>query len=562
MKHFMVIEKDPRAIKAFGRWDEGKSEPERTEAEGIWSDIARLIRPQRGGFGQSDPSGRKLEKPLSSVPILAQSSFAAGIYAGLTNPANRWGGLQTPDADLNKWQPMAEWNDLATQRVLNSFSPAVSGFYASTYQIYSDLAAFGNAAAYDQIDTTQRRFIDVALSLAEVVIWIDFHGAVVEVVRKFSVSPEAAVMEFGKLAVPDKLADMALKGSQDKVVFVQHVLKNYDFEKGRLGPRGQRWLSHTACEIETSLVRVKGYAEMPFYFPRWDVDSGRKYGTGPGFTALPTARVHQQMTAATIRAAQKAADPTLLAPDLDAYPLNGVVRPGEVVYGGTNIRGEALVKPLNNFGNIQYTEQEKRQAAEEIKEVFHYSIMGLQGRTGVTSEESQIMEAARLRNWAPHADRIMEEYGARKFERRFQMLWRAGQIPPPPNEAAGLPLQVTYKTAATAALHAGEGVAVRQFVGDLGGLAQLNQSMAERIGDRIDPDALIETLHDASPNLPARFMRPREVADQIGKARAEQQQQAQQMQQMQAAGGIAKDLGAAAGALPEGALDGLAGMVQ
>ena len=559
MKQTPIMENDDRAVAAIGRWDEGKSDPERARSERDWEDISGLIRPQRGGFTMGHSADRTLVKPLSSVPIMANNGHAAGLYSAITNPSSRWAGLQTPDKEFNTWKPMAEWLDLVERRVMNSFSASMSGFYPSSYQAYADVSAFGNAVGYDQIDLMNRKFIDVTLSLSEFVVWIDFHGRVDEGVRKFRLSARAAMQEFGKDALPKKLQDYAADGKPDLFDFYQHVKKNYDFQKGKLGPKGKRWLSHTACEVEKALVRVKGYEEMPFYWMRWDVDSGMKYGTGGGLIALPSARVNQLLTDAQIRAAQYAADPTKLAPDSDTIPINGVFRPGEVIHGGVNSRGTPMIQNLDNGANYHVTEAEQRKVQEEIKEVFQYSVMGLQGRTGMTTEETQIIEEARLRNWAPHADRIMEEYAARKVERRFAMLWRAGQIPPPPAEAEGLPLQVRYQSAATQALKAREGLAIRSFLNDLGPLIQLDP----RFGDRISPDDLTEAMHDASPALPASILRSREEADAIAQGRAEQEAQAAQMQQMQAGGGVAKDVAQAAGALPEGALEAMAGgMVQ
>lgn len=537
MKQDAVIENDPRAIEAMRRWDELKTR--RTSFEQDWEDIAALMRPQRGGFGLYDHKRRDQVKPLSSDPSLALGSFAAGIYSSLTNPANRWGGFETPDEDLNKWRPMAEWNDHVTNRVLASFSPAVSGFYGATFQAYSDLAGFGNAAGYDQIDTKNRKFIDVTMSLAEVVVDIDAHGRVVEMVRKFTLKPRAAVREYGETSLPKKIVDLATDGKSDDLVFFYHVVANDQFVKGKLGPRGKPWLAVTACQLERALVKMGGHDDMPVYYPRWDVDSGMTYGTGPGMVALPSARTHNLMDAATIRAAQHAADPTKLAPDRQAVPLNGTFRPGSVVYGGIDMRGNTMIRNMEHATNIGLTMEEKRAKSEAVKEAFHYSVMSLAGRTGVTEEETRIQEEARLRNWAPHADRIMEEYAARKFERRFRLLWRAGQLRPPPPEAAGQPLRVRYQSSAAMAMRAREGAAVRQFIGDMGPLAQMNP----RYLDRLDPDAIAEALHDASPSLPARILRSRDDADELARARAEQEAQAKQMQMMEQAGGVAKDIG-------------------
>ena len=193
---------------------------------------------------------------------------------------------------------------------------------------------------------------------------------------------------------------------------------------------------------------------------------------------------------------------------------------------------------------------------EEVKNAFHYALMTVQGRTGMTAEETLIMEEARMRNWAPHSDRIMEEYAAKKVERRFRMLWRAGQIPAPPKEAQGLPMQVRYQSAASMAMKAREGMAIKQFIADLGPLAQTNQRYLERL----DPDAVIEALHEAAPSLPARLLRSREDADQLAEARAQREQMAQGLQAAQMGAGAMKDAAAAAGAM--GGMPGMEGMMQ
>lgn len=536
----------PAAQEAIDRWSELKLA--RGGHERDWEDIARLIRPQRGGFSLSDPTGRDHVKALSSQPILAASSFAAGIYSGLTNPANRWFGLETPDEDLNAWQPMAEWNDIATARVLSSFRPALSSFYSATFQAYSDIAAFGNSAAYDELDERERKFMDLTLSLAEIVWDIDAWGRVVEVVRKFHLTPRRALAFFkGRGDMPPKVWDLAEKGDQTRLVFYHHVFNNADWRPGKVSNQ-KPWKSVYVTDENCWLISEKGYEEMPYYVPRWDVDSGHTIGTGPGFIALASARAVQQMEAATLRAAQFAADPTLLAPSREDWPLHGHIRPGAMVYGGMTIRGQRTVEPLHIGGGIGLTDAEKQKKVEEVKEAFHYSLMTVQGRTGLTPQETLIIEEAKMRNWAPHSDRIMEEYAAKKVERRFRLLWRAGQIPPPPPEAEGLPLGMRYQSAASMAMKAREGMAIVQFLGNLGPLAQTDP----RYLQRLDPDATIEALHAASPSLPARMLRSRDDADQIAEAQA---QAAQQQQMVEAAGplaGAVKDMAGAEAAMGGG----------
>lgn len=544
MKQDIVIPQAERAKEARQRWDELKTI--RSHWEPDWEDMARLIRPQRGGLNMTTATVREMVKPLNSAPVVAHGHFAAGIYAGITNPATRWGGFDTPDEDLNRWAPLAEWMDRTAAKVHRSFSPSLSSFYPQSYQAYADLAVFGNAACYDELDMETRRFRDVTLSLAQVVVDIDEGGFVTEVVRRYHMSPREAVRTF-KGRVPSKVAELAEKGSADKHFYYRHILRNVDYTPGRFGAKGKRWLSVTACEVDDTLLAEKGYDEMPFYYPRWDVDSDMPYGFGPGYAALPSARKLQLMDEATLRASQRAADPTKLAPDRDAVPMYGQFRPGSVVYGAVNMQGQPLIRSEDFNGNIGLTIEEKREAAEMVREAFYYSAMSLTGRTGISDDENRVLEEARLRNWAPHADRIMEEYAARKFERRFRLLFRAGQIDPVPEGVPqGMPLQVRYTSAAAMALRASEAQAARNYVADLSALAQMGKP---EVLDRLSADDYAEVLHEASTTLPQRLLVTREAADQARQARAQAEQAAQGMAMAQQGGQAMRDVAQAGAAM-------------
>lgn len=536
MKHQPIMEQDERAKAAVDRWGELKSE--RSSSERDWETIAKLFRPQRGGFGLSDPASRELVKPLSSAPIIAQGNFAAGIYAGITNPATRWGGLTTPDEDLNKWPPFADWLDRQTRKVHNSFSPSMSSFYPATYQAYGDLACFGNAAGYDELERDTRRFIDVTVSLADVVVDIDYFGRVVEAVRRMRLTARQAAGFFGKDALPEAIQKQLEKGGTDKQVYYQHVLRNDNFASGGLGPRGKRWLSRHVCEEKNTLLRESGYDQMPFYYPRWDVDTGMTYGTGVGYVALASARTNHNMEDATIRAAQWAADPARLLPDRNVAPLEGTWRPGGAIYGAMR-NGQQQVGTLDFVRNIGLTQEEKRAKVEEVKEAFYYSVMSLTGRTGISDEENAVIEEARLRNWAPHADRVMEEYAARKFERRYMMLFKAGQIDPvPEGTPSDAKLQIRYQSAAALALRASEATAVRRYMADLAPMMEIKPELRHRISAH----DYAEILHEASPTLPQRLLVSREQAQQSYDAEL-QAQQAQQMAELAKTGGAgARDI--------------------
>lgn len=524
------------------RWGELKSA--RTAHEADWTDIARLMRPQRRGFTGDRTPDQAMDKPLSSLPIMAQENFSAGLYGTLTNPANKWFSFETGDTARDSWHENRTWLDLVTNIVLRSFQPTVSPFYNSTHQLFGDLATFGNGAHYDELVAAEKKILDVTISLSEIVVDIDGFGRVSEAVRKFRMKARAAVSMFGPGLLPPKVVEMAEKGDQTLITFFHHVLRNVAFRKGRLGPAGKEWSSTYSCEIARALVRQSGYAEMPFFVARWSVDTGDTWGTGPGFVALANSRVLTQMTAATLRRAQKEADPTLLAPDKGDWPLNGRARPGSVIYGGTNMQGNQMIRPLEIGGQFSLTLEERTQVAEQIKDAFHYSLMNLSGRTGMTATEIMTITEERQRLWAPHQGRVQEEFLAPKIARRFALLWRAGQIPPPPEGLAGAELRIAYLSAAAAAQRSTEGNAMLRVIQDITPLIQVDP----RYAARLDPDGVLEVLIEAR-GAPARAFRSREAADAITQAQAQVQQLGQMAQLAQQGAGAMKDMAGAQAAM-------------
>jgi hypothetical protein len=547
MESSAVKDRDPRARLAIRRWDELRQE--RTQFEPDWNDIARLIRPQRGGFGMGEVGDRTLEKPLNSQPITSQQNFAANIFGTLNNPANTWMGLKFEDPDLNLFPATKEWLWHASRIVLNSFRPAVSPFYPATIQLYSDIASFGNGAQYDEIDVGRRRFMDVTVSLAEVVWDIDAYGEVSEIVRRFTLTAHAAVEMFaGRGALPPSIREKADKYEPHKYRFFHHIMRNPDRQPGRLGARGKAWLSRYACEEAECLISEKGYDEMPFDIARWEVETGFTAGTGPGFVALASARSVHLMDAATLRASQSAADPTKLVPDRDVWEMSGKIRPGSFIYGGVNANGQKMIHNLEAHGDIGLTIDQKREMMSAINDAFYGQLMNVQGRTGVTPLEAMEMQEERMRLMAPNLGRVQHEFLRPKIGRRFSMLMKAGMIPPPPKEAQGQPLDIEYQSAAALAQKSAEGAAIMRIFADISPLIQIKPRMA----DRLDDDALIEALHEAR-GAPPSILRSREEADALSRQRAEAQNQASMMQAMESGSTSVRNLAQAAQAAGMGA---------
>lgn len=531
---------DDRASDVIDRWYELKGD--RLWHEQDWCDLARLMRPQRGDFLSYSPTlTHDRPKPLSSAVVMAANNFAAGLYGTMVNPTNRWFEFSTPNRDLRNWQPMKEWLFLTTSIVLASFRPSVSNFYSSAIQLMTDTSVFGNSAQYEEMDQREKRIIDRTLSLAEVCFAVDAHDQVDEIVRRFHLTPKQAASLFGMENLPEAIQEKYEKGITERTPYFQHVVRNEAFERGRIGWKGKAWRSVYVSEVSKQVVRLKGYDDMPFRAVRYEVDTGQSYGTGPGFVALASARMHHQMKAANLRSGQKAADPTLLAPDRETWRLHGRVLPGHTLYGGMNTRGQRMIDTLDNFGNTGLTQEMTAAELEEVREAFHWSLTNLVGRTGLGPIEALEMQEQRLRLQAPHLGRIQEEYLAPKIKARFALLWKAGQIPPPPEQGERAPMDLEYTSAAAMAQRSAQGVAAVRILDDMARLASLSPDAARRIDDRLNEDDLMETLVEARGGQPG-LLRSREDADAKAAEREQMEQAAMAMEQAPQGAAAVRDL--------------------
>lgn len=534
---------DSRADETMRRWRELKTIRGLYEPE--WEEIAKFIRPQRSGFtGLPHEGAGRLKGVFSSEPMVAAENLASGLYGTLTNQAEPWMSLTLADSDLADYKPVRLWLDEVSKRVLNSFQPAFSPFYPSSIQIFQDLVAFGNACSYDEVQPEKQRIMDLSVPLSEVCIDVDGFGEVVEVVRRFRLTGRAAVRLFGGLRLPNSIIDAAEKAKTDRFWFYHHVFENVSWRSGALGPRGKAFLSFYVSEEGSAVIGEGGYEEMPFSFPRWSVDGGGTYGQGAAFLALADARVLNLMEAANLEAGQRAARPALLAPDRRAFPYEVKASPGSVLYGAMTSSGRQLVQEMNIGRGTGLTLEMTARKADQIRDSLYFSLMQLVGRTGMTATEVMERQEEKLRLMAPYLGRSQSEYLVPKVKRRFGLLWRAGQLPQPPQEIAGQRLDVKYTSVAALAAKSREGAAISRLLNDLAPLAQLQP----RVMERLDPDGLVEALAEAR-GVPARVLLSREEADEIAQARQQQEQVMQGMAMADQGAGVMQKLAAASGAM-------------
>ncbi len=483
---------------------------ERAPFEAQWQELADYIRPLRADFRGStnSPGGRRGAQIFDATPGRAADGFAGGLYALLTNPATPWFTLETGDVALDARDDVRLWLDDTTRRLRTALAARGGRFYNRVAELYADLGTFGTAVFY--IDQRQDgRGLHVSCrSLAECYVAENAEEEIDTVYRRFSLTARQAVDLWGD-QVGRQVAKAAAERPDQRFPFLHAVWPNRDARRGLLGPAGMAWSSQHVDITGRQTVASGGYHENPYQVARWDKAGGEAYGRSPGMTALADIKMLNRMAETMIKAAQKAADPPLLAPDDGAI---GVLRtyPGGITYGAIDPSGRQLVQPLLAGGQLDIGLEMQEQRRKAILETFQFSLMQMLAQPNMTATEVLARQEERMRLLGPNLGRVQSEFLDPAIARVLGLMTRAGAILPPPPDlvAAGRGVRVAYVSPLSRAQRSAEGQAIART---LESLSQLGQAMPE-VMDNLDGDAVARALADAFGMPPQGLRSPEAVA--------------------------------------------------
>ena len=513
----------------------------RRPSEALWAELAEVARPLRSEFGRvqagASQGGSRTRELLDGTGVQAAEALASALFTGSTNPAEEWLRIGLLDTDLERWGPAKRWLETAGLATFNSFGPNFSRFYTQMVQVDADTAIFGNGVMFQAESRGAQGFIDLARPLAECFYEIDAEEQIPVFYREYTLSASAAARQWGLDALPKKIAEDAKERPTQTHRFIHAVYANDALKPGAIGPAGKAFVSHyVAGDENATIARPNGFDEMPYGLSPWARASGETYARGPAEVALPEMQLLQAMEYSNMRVAQQASDPAMGGPDEGDFDVLRMA-PGSYTPGIVDHQGRMLVKPIYEGKNLpvalEFTEQ-KRQA---VREAFYASMLYFaSGSAAKTATEWLGLNEEKLSRLAPYLINKQAILLPAYVQRRFNLLVRAGQIPPPPPELRGKRLQARFDSPFSRAAKAGRGNAVLRWYEGMGMIAQVTGDLG--VFDRANVDQAGLVLADAW-GVPASIVESDDMVAEKRRARAEQQR----MQQMMAA---AQPLAAAA----------------
>ncbi len=527
---------------------------ERATLEAHWQEIAELISPMRAEFTVMRQAGEKRQQRIyDATPGLAAENLAAGLWGMVTNSANRWFQLRSIDAEVNELPEATRWFELATQRLHDALAANGLRFYTRVVDLYSDLVTFGTGIFYTEEAPEMGALHYSCRHLAECTIAENDREQVDTLFRRFHWTARQAYRRWGERC-GEAICKAAEKEPERRFAFLHAVLPREEADRRRLDSKAMAFASYYLDVEGKKLLSEGGYPEFPYMVPRWSTRSRGVYGDSPAMLALPDIKMLNAMAKTTIVAAQKAADPPILAPDEMA--VRGIrTTPGGIIYGGVDEQGRARYQPFQSGAAIGLGIELEEQRRQAIREAFHWSLLLMIAQPNQTATEVLARQEEKLRLMGPHLGRLQSEFLDPLITRLFNAMLRHRRLPPPPEALVGRGgIKVEYVSPAAQAQRANDGTAIVRALQAILPLAQ----MKPEIFDNIDADATARALAEAF-GAPAKLLLDPETVAVLREQRQRQQMLAAMMAAAKPVAGAVKDL-AQAGLLPAaGAAGGGAG---
>lgn len=501
-----------------------------------WTELAEFILPRRVRWftADKDRGDKRNQKIINSTARFAARTLSSGLHAGLTSPARPWMKLTTPDPDLAKFKPVKEWLHDVTQRMLVVF--AQTNLYNAFPVTYGDLGVFGTAAQ-GMLPDSKDLFRCYNYAAGSYAVGLNKRGTVASFVREYELSVRQIVEEFGVIEGTtnidwSKISTVVKtcwdRGDYQTSVPVTWVV--YPNEHADARRLEAKFFPFTSCHYEPGsqekmFLRESGYRSFPIQVPRWDVTDGDSYGTDcPGMTALGDVKQLQIMERRKGQAIAKMVDPPLTGPSALRTQKTSLL-PGDITY--LDVReGQQGLKSIHDV-NLKIGELvvDIRGVEYRIQRSFYEDLFlmlaqsdRMRGAQPVTAREVEERHEEKLIALGPVLERTNDELLDPIVDRAYEMMDRAGLIPPAPKQLEGVDLKVEYISILAQAQKLVAVVGLDRYMTSMLGIAPVMPAILHKIDPNEVADEYAESL-----GINPRITRSNEAANEAAEAIAQQQ---------------------------------------
>lgn len=522
------MEQNELTDELLSRLEELKSE--RAKYEGAWSDAQDFCAPYAYNWHDLDAVPEH-PKRFTSEPCAYLDTLVSGLIGYSVSPSIKWFALTLEDERLADLYGVKDWLEKSEQALVAAFSR--SDLYSSAKPFVQDACVIGNGVIFIGENLAENKLSFAHQNPNELYLDVGEEDKIDTVLREFRMTIRQMVRKFGidnvSRNVREAYSDPKRRGQKRTVLFAVYPRDEYKY--GSLLAKDFPFAAVYIDIQDRHVMSESGFMEFPYAVYSFAKYTGRAYGDSVVQEALEDVRFLDITTETTLKIAQIAADPPMMvSPNL----RNIAILPGAVNELNGNDDVISAIKTGDNYPISLDVQKQKNEAVRKRFNVDYFQM--LQTMEGKVMTATEVMElqgekAATLSSLIVSMNNALSTI----IERSFNLLLRAGLIPPPPTSLSGTNASMKINFVGPLAQ------AQKRYYSTSTVSAALQQAVPviqayPEAGDFIDADELMKKLMESS-GMPQSVIREDRDVEDIRRARAQAQAQAQaqamQMQQQQ-----------------------------
>jgi hypothetical protein len=526
---------DPLLDQIMAEWAGLKSR--RTTWESHWQEARDLIHPLSPGFTvtQETPGARRHKLILDSTALQAADTLAQGLQQVVASPVTEMFELEPQNRDLLGDDDAMSWCADTEERVRDLLASPLTRYVQVTGAQFRSWVTFGTGAKW--VDRRGEWPVFRPVPLANLWIGSDEAGRVDRAHRLLRLPARAAVAAFPKIGA--KVREKAgRKSAAEDLVEILHVVRPREGGRAGKAATGKPWGAYWVDLTEKAIFDESGHDDFPYIVPRFDLIEGEDYGRGPGLSALPDARMLQEVMSLTLTALENSVSPPLQVPhDGLLNPVSLRPRALNYVYSELLARGGDPIRPIQTGARPDLGQTFMEDLRQRINRAFwtHLFIDGRDPRSTLgqvleIKEQNQlllnpIIGAAQAEDVNPTITLVVKH------------LLERGKLRPLPRSLSEKGLKVAYASPMAKARKIGEVRAMQQLLEIFAPLWQADPGLL----DNVDQDAAFRLAAERL-GVPRQALR---LVNAVRQTRDQRQQQQAAMAQTNQVGALAEAAGQA-----------------
>ena len=528
--------------KIVSRWTRLKTE--RAPYIDQWLAISNFITPASGRFLSGDSSqnlGRsRWNKIYNNTATRAANILAAGLMSGMTDPSSQWFALTTGDPNLDSTYAAKQWTD-QVQRILEMAFQRTNT-YQALHHGWREVGTMG-VMAIVILEDPLNGFYCVPLVAGEYCIGVNYKGEPDTLYRRFSMTAGQLVSKYGRKAVGHNVLMCYDKGAFDKRFRVLHAIEpRFDRDPTKIDNLNMPFRSIVML-LENDgehdgILEESGYNEFPAVVGRWGASGSDIYSEeAPGMVALGDVKQLQHQELQKGNAIDYQVDPPKILPASAKDKIIDFL-PGGMNFIDMPTSGNQVQSAFNVSLNLQHLTADMQEVQQRINQAFNVDLfLMLSGSTkNMTATEVAERHEEKLMMLGPVLSRLNHEVLRPLIERAFNILQRAGQIPPPPPELVGQQINIEYTSMLARSQRAMRANGLTNFLGMVGQIAQFKPEALLKV----NAFNIVNEYADYYSVAPSVVVPDDEAQAQLQAQQQAAQQQAQAEQVQQGADALSK----------------------